>query len=118
VLQVPNSALRWMPQPEQVPLKFYSMVAENNELAAKTKKKRKDKREEQRTGLVWVQYGEQVKPLKVNVGITNGSMTEISGDEIKEDMEVITGQNTAEKVASAANPFTPQIGNKNLFRRR
>jgi HlyD family secretion protein len=118
VLQVPNSALRWMPQPEQVPLKFHSMVAENSELPAKSKKKRKEKKEEQKTGLVWVQYGEQVKPLKVNVGITNGSMTEISGDDIKEDMEVITGQNTAEKVASAANPFTPQIGNRNLFRRR
>ncbi|MHB9137858.1 MAG: efflux RND transporter periplasmic adaptor subunit [Victivallaceae bacterium] len=118
VLQAPNSALRWMPQPEQVPLKFHDMVTENSEPSAKSKKKMKAKSEEQKTGLVWVQYGEQVKPLKVNIGITNGTMTEISGEDIKEDMEVITGQNTADKVASAANPFTPQIGNKNLFRRR
>jgi HlyD family secretion protein len=118
VLQVPNSTLRWMPKPEQVPLKFHSMVAENSEPPAKSTKKQADKNTEQKTGLVWVQYGEQVKPLKVNVGITNGSMTEISGNEIKEDIEVIIGQNTAEKGATdTTNPFTPQFGKRNFGRR-
>lgn len=127
VLQAPNTALRWTPKPEQVPLKFQNLLDAGGETPEKVsdkdngngkdkgngKKKHKEKTEAQKTGLVWVQYGDQVKPLKVNVGITNGSTTEISGDEIKDGMEVIVGQRVAEKGAAAAvNPFTPQLGNR------
>jgi HlyD family secretion protein len=113
VLQAPNIALRWMPKLEQVPLKFQNMPDANSETPDKGKKKHGGKAGEQKTGLVWVQYGDLVKPLKVNVGITNGSMTEISGDEVKDGMEVIVGQHIAEKgQPSTTNPFTPQIGNR------
>ena len=130
VLQVPNTALRWSPKPEQVALKFQNLlpeaggetpekVSEKNNGNGKDKgngngkKKHKEKTEAPKPGLVWVQYGDQVKPLKVNVGITNGSTTEISGDEIKDGTEVIVGQRVAEKGASAAvNPFTPQLGTR------
>ena len=79
----------------------------------KGQKKRGVKPDGQKPGLVWVPYGELVKPLKVNVGITNGSTTEVSGDEVKEDMEVVVGQRVAEKGKPATtNPFTPQIGNR------
>ena len=121
VLQVPNAALRWTPKPEQTPPQFQSLLAAAGETPDKDKEKGKDKggkkrggkTNEQKAGLIWVQYGDMVKPVKVNVGITNGSTTEISGDEIKEDMEVIVGQRVAEKgKPGTTNPFTPQIGNR------
>lgn len=40
----------------------------------------------------------QAKPIRVIVGDTDGSMTEVSGDEIREDMRVITGQLAAGQV--------------------
>ncbi|MFA7232106.1 MAG: efflux RND transporter periplasmic adaptor subunit [Victivallaceae bacterium] len=119
VLQAPNAALSWAPKPEQVPLRFQGMSVTGDETPDKSKekgkgrKKRGDKTKEQKPGLVWVTYGDQIKPLKVNVGITNGSTTEISGDELKDDMEVIVGQRITEKGKTATtNPFTPQIGNR------
>ena len=127
VLQVPNAALRWTPKPEQISPQFQNQPAANGETPEKNKekdkdkdkdkdkgkKKRRDKAGEQKAGLVWVQDGDHVKPLKVNVGITNGSTTEVSGDEIRDGMEIIVGQRIAEKGAPATtNPFTPQIGNR------
>ena len=121
VLQVPNAALRWTPKPEQTPPQFQSLLAAVGETPDKDKekgkekggKKRGGKTHEPKAGLIWVQSGDMVKPLKVNVGITNGSTTEVSGDEVKEDMEVIVGQRVAEKGKPATtNPFTPQIGNR------
>jgi HlyD family secretion protein len=119
VLQVPNSALRWIPKIEQVPPQFQNLTAaggetpDNGKDKGKGRKKRGEKSEEQKPGLVWVQYGDLLKPLKVNVGITNGSTTEVSGDEIKDGMEVIVGQRVAEKGKPATtNPFTPQLGNR------
>ncbi|MEI8248059.1 MAG: efflux RND transporter periplasmic adaptor subunit [Lentisphaerota bacterium] len=121
VLQVPNAALRWTPKPEQTPPQFQSLLAAVGETPDKDKEKGKDKggkkrggkTHEPKAGLIWVQSGDMVKPLKVNVGITNGSTTEVSGDEVKEDMEVIVGQRVAEKGKPATtNPFTPQIGNR------
>ncbi|MFA6104699.1 MAG: efflux RND transporter periplasmic adaptor subunit [Victivallaceae bacterium] len=125
VLQVANAALRWTPKPEQISPQFQNQPAANGETPEKNKekdkdkdkdkgkKKRRDKAGEQKAGLVWVQDGDHVKPLKVNVGITNGSTTEVSGDEIRDGMEIIVGQRIAEKGASATtNPFTPQIGNR------
>ena len=121
VLQVPNAALRWTPKPEQTPPQFQSLLAAVGETPDKDKEKGKDKggkkrggkTHEPKAGLIWVQSGDMVKPLKVNVGITNGSNTEVSGDEVKEDMEVIVGQRVAEKgKPGTTNPFTPQIGNR------
>ncbi len=125
VLQVPNTALRWTPKPEQVPPQFQNLLPATGETPENGKENGKEKGREkgqkkrgvkpdgQKPGLVWVPYGELVKPLKVNVGITNGSTTEVSGDEVKEDMEVIVGQRVAEKGKPATtNPFTPQIGNR------
>ncbi len=109
VLQVPNAALRWTPKTEQQP----QVADAGGETQDKGRKKRGDRAEEQKNGLVWVQCEEQVKPIKVNVGITNGATTEVLGNEIKDGMEVIVGQRIAEKGKPATtNPFTPQLGNR------
>jgi hypothetical protein len=58
-----------------------------------------------------------VRPLAVTVGATDGTMTEISGREIKEGLRVVAGEGDGdeeeaqEKTAdgdSTSNPFLPK----------
>lgn len=46
-------------------------------------------------GKIWVLKDGRPEAIKVKVGITDGKRTEISGDDLKDDMEVITRQSTA-----------------------
>jgi HlyD family secretion protein len=131
VLLVPNAALRWAPQMEQVAMQFrksrlvISLVqsdagappAGNPDTAAKAASP-----EQPLPDVIWIQDGQYVKPLAVKVGLTDGLMSEIQPlaggielSEFKEGMPVVLG----EQVKSAddgnsgtVNPFTPQ------FRRR
>jgi HlyD family secretion protein len=69
-------------------------------------------------GLVWVEENGFVRPIHVKVGLTDGSMTEISNadkdsEEIKEGMRVVIGEVRAFAGDQAANPFTPQFFNRN-----
>ena len=40
---------------------------------------------------LWVKDGEQVRPIDVQVGSSNGAMTEITGKDVREGMEVVLG---------------------------
>jgi HlyD family secretion protein len=111
VLMVPNAALRWLPQPDQV-------AAEARPTAAAagggTKKGASGKapgaKEPVKTGTVWLPNGRTVKPLQVRLGVTDGSLTEVASPELKEGMPVVVGDQPQETAARpAASPFTPQI---------
>jgi HlyD family secretion protein len=116
VLLVPNAALRWSPQPEQVTPKFRTMTESPGrrdgmggggqpaaEPAAKTAAKTNQ-------GFIWTQDGRYVRPIKVNTGLSDGTMTEVQGDEVKEGMEVIIGeQRQGANNAATTNPFAPQM---------
>lgn len=61
-----------------------------------------------RTRTVWVREGEeQVRPVAVEVGLSDGKCTEVKGTGIEEGVEVVIG---ADRAASggATNPFAPQ----------
>ena len=62
-------------------------------------------------GRLWVQDGDFVRPIRVRVGLTDGSVTEVSGTNVKEGMQVVIGEESAAAAAggSEANPFLPQI---------
>jgi HlyD family secretion protein len=124
VLMVPNVALRWFPAVEQVSPQFRDSEivrnAENPEGPSPRPAAREpnllagaDKRNQ---GVVWIPSGNYVKPLEVQVGSSDKIMTEISGNGIKEGLEVVIGEQSprAENTSGSAttNPFTPQ------FRRR
>ena len=116
VLLVPNAALRWGPQPQQVTPKFRTMTESPGrrdgmggggqpaaEPAAKTAAKTNQ-------GFIWTQDGRYVRPIKVNTGLSDGTMTEVQGDEVKEGMEVIIGeQRQGANNAATTNPFAPQM---------
>jgi HlyD family secretion protein len=61
-----------------------------------------------RQGLLWVRDGNYVRPINVNVGSSDGTMTEIEGNEVKEGLEAIVGQQQHKTDEKIVSPFTPQ----------
>ncbi|MCE5267938.1 MAG: efflux RND transporter periplasmic adaptor subunit [Planctomycetaceae bacterium] len=95
VLIVPNSALSWQPRPEQLPPELRETAAED--AAAKPANGREERR------CLWVEAGKYVRPIPVRTGASNGAMTEVRGEQVKEGMEVVVGQ-TSSTTEVAAEP--------------
>ncbi len=118
VFQVPNVALRWRPRPEQIesasldPLQT-KVGRKNAEDHAQTPKADQEGEDH---GRLWLKAGNFVRPLDVQIGVTDGSVTEVSGAGVEEGLEVVTGEIRAEEAATdTVNPFTPKFlrGNRN-----
>ncbi|MFZ0035128.1 MAG: efflux RND transporter periplasmic adaptor subunit [Sedimentisphaerales bacterium] len=95
---VPNAALRWTPCTQEIAPEFRTA-----ETAPETNQVSSD-------GVVWVQQDSFVRPINVKLGPSDGTKTEVQGDEIKEGMKVITGQQQQKTAdTGTTNPFVPQI---------
>jgi HlyD family secretion protein len=83
VLMVPNAAVDWMTerarelQQEEERFRRFSTVKKPAAPAQH---------------YVWVQDGETFKKVSVKVGTSDGQMTEITGDDLKEGMRVVVGE--------------------------
>ncbi len=123
VLKVPNLALRWRPQPQQV-------RPEDREAFAKRQKARqpaqagttsgatkapdlkgdKDRRER---GILWVADGPYVRSVPVKIGASDGAETEIVSGDIKIGDLVVTGEEHNDVGADGTtNPFAPKLFQK------
>jgi HlyD family secretion protein len=117
VLVVPNVALRWKPSAEQVDPKVREAL--NNAAARKergddTSQPASSPAEVSRgsgsRGVIWAAEGEYVRPIRVKVGLTDGTNTEVEGKGLTEGLEVVTGlQEQQSGQATTTNPFTPQF---------
>lgn len=101
VLMAPNVALRFKPRRQQV-----APDAQPNELL----------RDQPNVSQLWVRDGNFLKPVKVEIGETNGMVTEVIGDGVKEGMEIITGvklnlNDGARKSESGKRGDTPRRDN-------
>ena len=119
VLLVPKAALRWLPsQAEQVAGEFRATFLSNmgqsgnrgsdsQSLPTPGAQTALDSRSQ---GVVWVQQDKYVRPIKVRLGSSDDTMTEVEGDELKEGLKVVIGeQRQAMSDTATTNPFTPQI---------
>jgi HlyD family secretion protein len=116
VLLVPNAALRWLPTEEQVvaefrrsPKKAQAPEAAPQEKPAVKGAKAKD---EKAPSLVWVPQGDLVRPVPVTLGLSDGSLTEVSNPELKAGTPVVVGEmgsQPAGKPSPGGSPFTPQL---------
>jgi HlyD family secretion protein len=117
VLKVPNAALRWKPRTEQVAPEWRDRAEEW--LAGKTAEREgasdseasaataKHKRHEER---LWVAEDRYVRPIEVAVGLSDRTMTEVSGADIKPGMSVVVGEVLPQDDDAAAdNPFAPKF---------
>jgi HlyD family secretion protein len=109
VLLVPNAALRWKPQASQISPANSKSVSSSVESADAPDR-----------GHLWVTSdGGLVRPIEVLLGASDAAMTEISGSDVKEGMQVIASADETENAddqeagATAAgekttNPFLPK----------
>jgi HlyD family secretion protein len=106
-LLVSNEALRWKPTVAQVVpdlRKEYARSQRGGEAGSSAAKP-----ESTSQGTVWVEDNGFVRPVAVQLGLSDGIRTEVLGDALKEGDRVVTGEAVADSGDSAANPFTPQM---------
>ncbi len=95
VIKVPNMALRFQPALSQDQYKKFSAMYG-------------DKFDLKNNSMVWVLENEQeLKPIIVSPGITDGLFTEIKSDNLSPNTPVIVGVSSNATTSSAAKRFTP-----------
>jgi HlyD family secretion protein len=120
VLMVSNEALRWRPDVSQVTpdaraayQKFLRGGKEDDSAAGDAKASGDVKPRGGRgpnRGMVWVQDGKYVRPIKVRLGLTDGARTEIVDGALEEGTTIISGDAPPSGSGSGAtNPFAPQM---------
>jgi HlyD family secretion protein len=117
VLLVPNAALRWVPVSDQIVPEFRTvkMKGKGTRPPSQSKAPAAANKEKQAHGLVWVPQGTQVRPVQVTLGLSNGSLTEVSSAKLKEGTPVVVGEmesQPAGQPAPGGSPFTPQLFRK------
>lgn len=109
VLTVPNAALRWSPKAEQIdPENRGQSGAPSSSPAGE------GSRGKQASGIVWTPEGDSVRPCPVAIGTTDGAVTEIESEKIREGMPVVIGEtssNASDRQATSS-PFAPQFSTK------
>jgi HlyD family secretion protein len=117
VLLVPTAALKWKPSREQVPPKFQETFAANaarngssEGIPQNVSKTDRTRSNAAQGGTIWIPDGEQVRPLRVRIGLTDSGMTEVEGELLADGLEIVTGQldQTAQR-SDTNNPFAPKI---------
>jgi HlyD family secretion protein len=66
-------------------------------------------------GRAWIYVDHQLKPVSLRLGITDGTYTELLGNELQPPTEVVTvvtglGSNRTTAAAGSGNPLMPQRG--------
>jgi HlyD family secretion protein len=112
VLLVPNSALRWKPSPPQVVPEArgeYISRQRRNKTPPGEKPPPNIENEPHDRGYLWVEDGGFVRPVKVQIGLSDGLQTEIIGGDIREGTAVVIGESRASEGTGTTNPFTPKM---------
>jgi len=117
VLLVPNAALRWKPTEEQVAKEFRGSPrkAKKSKAPPQVKPADQDGKAPAAPSLLWVPQGDLVRPVQVTLGLSDGSLTEVSSPEIKAGTLVVVGEKSSQSNGAPApggSPFTPQIFKK------
>ena len=114
VLLVPSAALRWTPWPSLISPEFRRTHARSS--LSKREGGGADGAPPQARGTIWVEQGNFVRPIRVDIGLTDGAWTEVKGKDLVEGLRVVTlegkeGKREAEAGPGAeTNPLIPQVG--------
>ncbi len=95
-LLVPNAAFRWRPQPSQV------AADSPGQLAAGPSETRDQ-------AVLWLADGSFVRPVTVEVGLSDGSRTEIRSADLPPGRRVVIGTSGSRAAATTTNPFAPKM---------
>ncbi|MDA8138175.1 MAG: efflux RND transporter periplasmic adaptor subunit [Desulfobacteraceae bacterium] len=115
VLQVPNAALRWTPQADQIDARFRNSALSKEKggaMAAQNAGSNQGPKNAAKEGgrhMLWTPEGSLVKPIWVQTGATDGLMTAVSGDDLTEGLPIVTGIKTSGESGDTRSPFAPQF---------
>jgi HlyD family secretion protein len=116
VLRVPNAALRWKPQQDQIAPQFRkdggpALQTDGRTAGAARPGTRGDRASTGKRRLLWTVDGAYVRPVPVIAGVSDGIVTAVTGEGVTEGMPVVTGlaAQGAATTSDARNPFTPQF---------
>jgi HlyD family secretion protein len=112
VLLVPNAALRWLPTQNQVVAEYRQSKPQHKRAGGPAPEKTAAAAgQEKRLGLVWVPEGSLVRPLRVRLGLSDGSLTTVSGKGLKPGLPVVVGEVVKQAGAEKgdSSPFTPHF---------
>ncbi|MBI3412218.1 MAG: efflux RND transporter periplasmic adaptor subunit [Planctomycetes bacterium] len=114
---VPNAALRWLPKADQIaPDAKAAFMRGKRQKDSNANVKEKGKAEEKGVGeaaMVWiVDANGYVRPIRIRIGYSDGVNTEVLSGELREGMEVVTGEGRSNQLSGNANPFAPQMFGK------
>lgn len=113
-LVVPNAALRWQPRAELIdPAARGEQRAATvaGEADATDKPNGSNAATKRRNhGVVWVVAGPYVRPVPLELGMSSGAYTEVTGGQLDEGAVVVVGEESASAApVTAASPFAPQM---------
>jgi HlyD family secretion protein len=106
-LLVPNAALRWSPSSltEVAPdARGSNLIDPPGDSNSGGKSARKNN--PQRT--LWLKAGEFVRPIEVTVGVSDGAITAVTAEGLREGDEVVSGEVVGAQ-ADVKNPFLPKV---------
>jgi len=109
VLLVPNAALRWSPRPDQIAAEPRRAPHPHGGSPNRESVGPGTIGMSHKHGIIWAEQGKFVRPVNVNVGLTDGTVTEVEGDGVIEGMRVVVGEHTAAP-SEEQMPLTPQMG--------
>ena len=116
VLLVPNAALHWEPKTEQIAPVFRKALQQPDQNRPKVDQGRQPGVKADQApagidrGVIWSLEGQYVRPVTVRVGLSDGAVTQVQGQDLTDGRTVVTGiQSQKAAPADAKNPFTPQF---------
>jgi HlyD family secretion protein len=109
VLLVPNAALRWKPQPQQIAPDLHEARDHQRKKNMGPEKGAVEAKAMANRGTVWVEDGGFVRPIKLQLGHTDGNNTEVLEGQLPEGTQLVTGETHATSTEGVTNPFAPQV---------
>jgi HlyD family secretion protein len=116
VLLVPNAVLRWNPKSEQIAPNFRKALQQTDQNRPKADQGPQPGRKADRASseidrnVVWALQGQYVRPVQVRVGLSDGAMTQVQGQDLSVGLTLVTGiRNQKAEPVDTKNPFTPQF---------
>jgi HlyD family secretion protein len=115
VMTVPNAAMRWSPSSAE--LVAPDARAEYEERIAQSARSRggvtsrdvASRPSGPRTGMVWVKEGDRVRPVRGEVGLSDGNVSEFRSDALTDGTEIVIGELASGSSQSSRSPFAPTV---------
>ncbi len=94
VLVVPNAALRWSPLPDQIAPEARRKSRSQTGISDSDSNGGHGSggATQARRGTIWIEQGKFVKPIHVNIGLTDGVVTEVKGKDLSEGLQAVVGE--------------------------